>query len=121
MVVLFLQLEANKASLSVKEYGISVTTMEDVFLKVASEQEQADAKPPVVGANSLGLEVSADQMAAPLQVQTLPFSDHGNVVIANRSGHIPASSASPSVSESALSWTCFGLADTLVRMGLETF
>jgi hypothetical protein len=34
-----LQLEDAKDRFSVKEYGISVTTMEDVFLKVASEQQ----------------------------------------------------------------------------------
>jgi hypothetical protein len=38
-----LQLEDAKEQLSVKEYGISVTTMEDVFLKVASDQEAKDA------------------------------------------------------------------------------
>jgi hypothetical protein len=37
------QLENAKEQLSVKEYGISVTTMEDVFLKVASEQKAKDA------------------------------------------------------------------------------
>jgi hypothetical protein len=49
---MLLQLETNKHALNVKEYGISVTTMEDVFLKVASEQESANAAKTSLTADS---------------------------------------------------------------------
>lgn len=47
------QLDENLSALGIESYGIGVTTMEEVFLRVAKEQLEEDSPPPTAQGASL--------------------------------------------------------------------
>ena len=97
-----------------------MTTMEDVFLKVSSEQKAAVADPNIIGAHRLSSEAPAQHIAFHPQVQAGSFPNQSHVVVDSDTGIGDYSAASTSNlafgSNLKASWTCFGFADNLVRM-----
>ncbi|RYY36222.1 ATP-binding cassette domain-containing protein, partial [archaeon] len=96
---LFAELDAQQAALHFVAYGVGITTMEEVFLKVAEVEAEHPHRATTVAKPSFMQRASTCFRAKPSA--TAPTSGSGTVTVANAAAPVPASPTAVTVHRKA--------------------